>query len=215
MDTANLTSAQRAVLQVLGTAQRNPDTVGYYIGPGTRSFEMLCAAEAEITGETPEAVEARRGALPAGRTAPPERTVTVVTLIVAADEERTREIIEEAREQLLELDRNPIVGALDKADLTELVGVPEQLRVGHLDATARAEAAARLDPAPWRVAVECIVEVPHDEALDYDGARAVVRDALVAVSDHSRGRSVGYEESPLAGAALDALLAALAEGGAR
>lgn len=64
MSGRTLTTAERAVIHVLDTAQRDPRGLGYHLGPGTQSYTLLCAAEAELTGETPEAVEARRAKAP-------------------------------------------------------------------------------------------------------------------------------------------------------
>ena len=48
-----------AVRYVLDRAQTDAD-FGYLCGPGTRAFELLCAAEAEYLGETVEVVTAER-----------------------------------------------------------------------------------------------------------------------------------------------------------
>lgn len=64
MSARAITTAERAVLYTLETAQRDHEGLGYHLGPGTQAYRLLCAAEAEITGETPEAVEARRAKLP-------------------------------------------------------------------------------------------------------------------------------------------------------
>lgn len=55
----DLTKADEAVKYVLDRAQTDAD-LGYLIGPGTQTFEMLCAAEAARTGEPIEAVKAKR-----------------------------------------------------------------------------------------------------------------------------------------------------------
>jgi hypothetical protein len=54
------TAAERACAHILSLSQTNPD-VGYLIGPATESFELLCAAQAEYTGEPLEQVERERG----------------------------------------------------------------------------------------------------------------------------------------------------------
>ena len=54
-------AADRACLHVLRVAQSSPYSLGYHLGPGTESFELLCAAVAERTGETVETVRARYG----------------------------------------------------------------------------------------------------------------------------------------------------------
>lgn len=55
-----MTTADRAVSYVLARAQEDAD-LGHLIGPFTESFKLLCAAEAERTGEALDDVEARRG----------------------------------------------------------------------------------------------------------------------------------------------------------
>jgi len=52
-------AALKAVRHVLNRRQLNPD-LGYYIGYGTESFDLLCAAEALVTGEPVEVVQERR-----------------------------------------------------------------------------------------------------------------------------------------------------------
>jgi hypothetical protein len=54
------TAAQKACAYLLNRIQTDPD-VGYYLGFGTQSFDMLCAAEAEFTGKTLEEVQELRG----------------------------------------------------------------------------------------------------------------------------------------------------------
>lgn len=58
--TAALLGAHRAAVRhVLNVRQENPD-VGWYIGWGTESFELLCAAEALVLEQPPDLVCARR-----------------------------------------------------------------------------------------------------------------------------------------------------------
>jgi hypothetical protein len=49
-----------AVKYVLDRSQTDPD-LGYYIGPGTQAFYLLCKAEAAHTGKPLEQVERERG----------------------------------------------------------------------------------------------------------------------------------------------------------
>lgn len=55
-----MTRADEAVKYVLDRAQTDAD-LGYLIGPATQTFELLCAAEAERTGESVDVVKERRG----------------------------------------------------------------------------------------------------------------------------------------------------------
>jgi hypothetical protein len=52
-------AADKAVKHLLDRAQTDPD-FGYLVCPLTESFALLCAAEAERTGEMVEAVRQRR-----------------------------------------------------------------------------------------------------------------------------------------------------------
>lgn len=53
-------AALKAVRYVLDRAQVDPD-LGYYVGPGTQAFALLCAADAEARGVPLEIVERERG----------------------------------------------------------------------------------------------------------------------------------------------------------
>lgn len=53
------TTADQAVNYILDRIQTDPD-VYYYLGPGTESFALLCAAEAARTGEPTDEVRKRR-----------------------------------------------------------------------------------------------------------------------------------------------------------
>ena len=56
---SEMSPADKAVTYILDRAQTDAD-LGYLIGPCTESFTLLCQAEACRTGESVEAVKARR-----------------------------------------------------------------------------------------------------------------------------------------------------------
>jgi hypothetical protein len=59
--TAALEKHRHAVEHVLNQAQRDPKGLGYYVGPYTRSFELLCEAEAHYLSRDVADVTRERG----------------------------------------------------------------------------------------------------------------------------------------------------------
>lgn len=58
-DADKIETLYKAVKYTLDRSQTDPD-FGYYCGPLTQTFALLCEAEAVMTGETAQAVGARR-----------------------------------------------------------------------------------------------------------------------------------------------------------
>lgn len=54
-----MSAARAAILYIQDLAQRNEE-FGYHIGPFTRGFDLLCAAEAELTGKPIDEVKDER-----------------------------------------------------------------------------------------------------------------------------------------------------------
>ncbi|MFO0610202.1 MAG: hypothetical protein U0324_43985 [Polyangiales bacterium] len=93
-----------AALHVLRAAQRDPRGLGYYIGPGTESFDRLCAVVAEQTGEEGSLVRARFGELTEEQRTAPAAPCTRVAFSVPLDELRVRAAIADLREEVVDND---------------------------------------------------------------------------------------------------------------
>ncbi|MFO0610263.1 MAG: hypothetical protein U0324_44290 [Polyangiales bacterium] len=91
----------RAAVHALRAAQRDPRGLGYYLGPGTETFDLLCAVVAERTREDVALVRAEYGELTEERRTAPAAPCTRVTFSVRLDAGRVREAIDDLREEVV------------------------------------------------------------------------------------------------------------------